>query len=95
MNEHEQLADLFEHGRLMTVRLSKRAHDRYQQSLAYCWGRQDAGDERTKGNVGGLDFAFAKFAALEAEAYERGHCCMLSNTSDQYGRFVASLMGKA
>ena len=95
----EQLADLFEHGSLMTPRLSARAHQRYQEALWYCWGRQDAGDERTRGQLSGHylddDFAFAEFAALEAEAYERQHRCMLSNTSDQYGRFVASLMGKA
>jgi hypothetical protein len=87
--------DLYMGGTLITIRLSSRAHDRYEQALWYCWGRQDAGDEATKANHSGHylsdDFAFAEFAALEAEAYERQHRCMLNCIADQYGRFVASL----
>jgi hypothetical protein len=89
------LADLYVNGSLITVKLSAYAHLRYEQALWYVWGRQDAGDERTKGKLSGHylgdDFAFAEFAALEAEAYNRQHRCMLSCISDQYGRFVAKL----
>lgn len=89
------MADLYMGGTVLTTRLSKRAKDRYDQSLWYAWGRQDAGDDRTRGKKSthylGDDFAFAEFAALEAERYERQHDCMLSNIGDQYERFVASL----
>jgi hypothetical protein len=92
---HDQLADLYVNGSLMTIRLSARARQRYDQALWYCWGRQDAGDERTKANHSGHylsdDFAFAEFAALEAEAYDREQRCMLNNIGDQYGRFLSSL----
>jgi hypothetical protein len=91
----EWLADLYLNGSLITVRLSDYARQRYDQALWYCWGRQDAGDERTKGQLSGHylgdDFAFADFAALEAEAYHREHRCMLNNIGDQYGRFVTEL----
>jgi len=84
------LADLYEGSMLLTRRLSPRAHERYQQALWYCWGRQDAGDDRTRGREGmGDAFAFAAFAALEAERFERQHVCMLNNIGDQYARFVA------
>lgn len=91
----DRFADLFEHSMFLTTRLSTRAHKRYEQALWYCWGRQDAGDERTRGQLSGhyLDdaFAFAEFAALEAESYEREQRCMLNCIVDQYGRFVADL----
>jgi hypothetical protein len=91
----DPLADLYEHGTLLTSKLSAYASRRYEQALWYVWGRQDAGDERTKGKLSGHylsdDFAFAEFAALEAEAYDRQHRCMLNNIGDQYGRFVAKL----
>lgn len=84
------LSDLYQGDLLLTVRLSQRAHDRYQQALWYCWGRQDAGDERTHGGEGlGGDFAFAAFAALEAERFERQHVCYLRPVLDQYERFLA------
>jgi hypothetical protein len=90
-----ELADLFEQGSLLTIRLSARAHQRYEQALWYVWGRQDAGDERTKGQLSGHylsdDFAFAEMAALEAESFEREHRCMLNNIGDQYARFTAGL----
>ena len=89
------LDDLYEHGQLMTVNLSPRAHQRYEQALWYVWGRQDAGDDRTRGSRSGHylsdDFGFAEFAALEAERYDRQHECMLSCISDQYRRFLDGL----
>jgi hypothetical protein len=89
------LEDLYLDSTLLTTRLSKRASQRYEQALWYCWGRQDAGDERTKGRLSGHylgdDFAFAEHAALEAEAYERQQCCMLNNIGDQYSRFLDSI----
>jgi hypothetical protein len=92
----ERFDDLYLGLTLLTTELSLRARERYEQSLWYCWGRQDAGDERTKGQLSGHylgdDFGFAEFAALEAEAFERQHRCMLSNIGDQYGRFVADLV---
>jgi hypothetical protein len=93
--EDNKLADLYEGDTLLTTRLSRRARDRYSHALWYVWGRQDAGDERTKdklsGHYLGDAIAFAEFAALEAEAYDREQRCMLANIRDQYDRFVADL----
>jgi len=92
---NEDMPDLWERGTLITTRLSKRAHDRYEQALWYCWGRQDAGDERTKDKRSahylGDDFAFAEFAAFEAESFEREHRCSLNCIGDQYKRFMEGL----
>lgn len=86
--------DLYMGDTLLTVRLSKRAHDRYDAALWYVWGRQDAGDSATQANTRGHylgdDFGFAEFAALEAESYHREQACSLSNIADQYARFLAS-----
>jgi hypothetical protein len=86
---------LWMNGTLLTHLLSPRAHQRYEQALWYTWGRQDAGDERTKDKRSehylGDDFAFAEFAALEAEAYDREQRCMLANIADQYKRYMEGL----
>ena len=87
------MTDLYLNGSLLTVRLSARARERYDQALWYCWGRQDAGDDRTRGQRYsdhhlGDDFGFAEYAALEAERFERQQTCMLDNIGSQYGRFV-------
>jgi hypothetical protein len=90
-----ELADLYDRGHLMTTRLSDRARTRYEQALWYAWGREDAGDARTRGELAGHylgdAFAFATFAALEAESFERGHRYMLHNIGDQFARFVDAI----
>ena len=91
----DTMSDLYMDGTLLTVRLSPYARTRYEQALWYAWGRQDAGDDRTRGTLAGHylgdDFAFAEYAALEAESYQRQHRCMLANIGDQYARFTAML----
>jgi hypothetical protein len=82
-------------GTLAISQLSERAKLRHGQALWYVWGRQDAGDERTKGNVAGHylgdDFAFADMAAREAEEYEQEKRVSLENIGDQFKRFVETL----
>jgi hypothetical protein len=91
-----QLADLYEHGVLLTTRLSPRSKDRYDAALWYAWGRDDAGDHRLHelpqhGAEIGNDFAFAAFAALEAEAFDRQLTYWLRPVLDQFERYVAEL----
>jgi hypothetical protein len=90
-----RLADLFEHGMLMFTRLSARADARHSAALWYAWGRQDAGDRATRDRRAGweiaTDFAFAAFAACEAEAFERQYVCSLAPIHSQYARFVGAL----
>lgn len=75
--------------------LSGRARDRYDQSLWYAWGRDDAGDKSLSDlpsvHYLGNDFAFAKYAALCAERFETQEAFMLHNIGDQYGEFVTFL----
>ena len=79
----------------IAVRGSERARRRYEQALWYAWGRDDAGDHalahhRTAHAVGD-DFAFAEFAAREAEQYERQEVTSLENIGAQWRRFVDAL----